>query len=186
MVRSSSAQGIRPYAREVCTNHLGVSLSRFSPLPLFSNHNSSVLLPRASRGFVQNTGGGYIPPNLLLVFKDFRTFTPSGVCEGLTPFTPIFEGSGLCKGLGCPAFSELACRSRVIFGGRSFCWCPVGVPLEPRCTTTENAPYLHSVHIVTRLFLSQQGGYTPLPLSGVGLVERPPPRISVLLWERNR
>ena len=42
-------------------------------------------------------------------------------------------------------------------------WRPVGAPLEPRCATTENAPYLHSVHIITRLFLSQRGGVHPPP-----------------------
>jgi len=35
MVWSSSAQGIRPYEREDCPNHIGVSLSRLSPPPLF-------------------------------------------------------------------------------------------------------------------------------------------------------
>jgi hypothetical protein len=35
MVWSSSAQGIRPYEREVYPNHVGVSLSRLSPPPLF-------------------------------------------------------------------------------------------------------------------------------------------------------
>ena len=49
MVWPSSAQGIRPYEREVYPNHIGVSLSRLSPPPLFSNHNSPALLPRASR-----------------------------------------------------------------------------------------------------------------------------------------
>jgi hypothetical protein len=58
--------------------------------------------------FAKNTGGGYTPPSLPLVFKGLRT--PKVL-----------------------AFPELACRSRVIRGGRSSRWCPrcrpVGAPL---------------------------------------------------------
>jgi hypothetical protein len=43
MVWPSSAQGIRPYEREDCPNHIGVSLCRLSPPPLFSSpYRSSV------------------------------------------------------------------------------------------------------------------------------------------------
>ena len=49
MVWSSSAQGIRPYEREVYPNHIGVSLYRLSPPPLFSSpHRSRV--PSAVEG----------------------------------------------------------------------------------------------------------------------------------------
>jgi hypothetical protein len=102
--------------------------------------------------FAQNTGGGYTLQDLLFIFKDLRTL-PDLAFVHPTSSKWAFPGrSSLCASVSL--WLSLSA---------------VGVPLEPRCTTTENAPYLHSVHIVTGLFLSPRGGYTPPPLSRAGL-----------------
>ena len=70
MVRSSSAQGIRPSERGVCANHIGVSLSRLSPPPLFcSPYRSSV--PSGVEGpllypFIPSFEGSAVEGSLLL------------------------------------------------------------------------------------------------------------------------
>jgi len=89
MVWSSSAQSNRPYApptlQTVCKlvtpssqNVVFCSFSFQSLAHSFAGAYSTTPLPSYSSAlFAQNTGGGYIPPNLPFVFKSFRTLTPS-------------------------------------------------------------------------------------------------------------
>jgi len=93
---------------------------------------------------LQKTWGVGTPPKICLVFSrvyallKLRPSMPAPILSGSLP-----AAAGLYAEAGRPVGAA------------------VGVPLEPRCATTENAPYPHSVHIVARLFLSQRGGYTP-------------------------
>jgi len=159
MFWSSSALGIRPNAsstgQAVCIqvtpspeNGIFCSLCFQSLTHSFARVFSTTPLQSCSSTlFAKNTGGGYIPPNLLFVFKGFRTLQNSA-----------------CPKLAHRSSLARSCTRQAAEAGR-----PVVAPLEPRCFPTENALYLFSLLAVAGLFPSQRGGYTPLPLSRAGL-----------------
>jgi hypothetical protein len=101
-------------------------------------------------------GGGYTPKNLPRVFKGLRTLKASA-----------FHA--------CPdPIGELACRSRVICGGRSSRWCgrrrPVGAPLR----NDGKRPLSPFCSYRCQTFsLTTRGVHPPLPLSSAGLPRLP-------------
>jgi hypothetical protein len=96
----ASALGIRPRGlptgQAVCKvvtlfpeNHIFYFLYFQSLAHSCENENSATLVSSiGSALFDKNTGGRYLPHPPPRLFKGWRTFTPSDLCEGLFPLAP--------------------------------------------------------------------------------------------------
>jgi hypothetical protein len=133
MVSAVSAQGNCPYApstrQTVCIvvtpspeNGGFCSLCFQSITHSFAGvFSTTPLQSYCSALFAQNTGGGYTPQNLPLVFKGLRTLAPNGEREGLPRLQPEVcsrradsaGGAGYARGFTTSPYSARLVRSVV-------------------------------------------------------------------------
>jgi len=190
MVWASSAQGIRPYERGVCANHIGVSLSRLSPLRLFSS-------PYRSRGPNGVEGPLVYPVYPELRGERSRGVTPSNSFRSNTyrivrkcSFQKTYRNSKSFRsntykktGVGAPpsrsdsgfylVYPECIQRgathhSPLSYGSVPRCLCghphaPLSLRWNPVVfrRKTPSIPFLFMPLSV--FFLHNEGGYTPTP-----------------------